>query len=449
MRVLVVGSGFEGIYTAYLLATERGADVELIDPGSSFGGIMAGVRHRGVALDLGCQVFDNFDAGITQTLQALCRGKWKGQTLAYGSRIHGSTSKVMSTPDLSFAPPEVVERMLEEVLTRAVPTPPGLDLRAHCEARWGPTAARLLEPVCLKVFGMPATQLDALSRIYVGLGRIRLADSERSSMLRSLNPELDERLAIPRTDGPGFYPEAWARLPAPNLLPVPESFVGFCDEARIALEEVGVRVTMQTGLVGMEPGVPARVTMRTTGSGQVRKDTYDVVVWTLRFPSLEPLLLGDDTLSRHLAPMGMHLFYHFTEENNLGDLEYFQNYDPDVSWFRWSAMGRYTGQRTTEGLSFCCTEIPDHGSGGSSEQAEAVWSEVRQLGLVRGRHDGRPHYVHAPRCLVRYLPGFSAAADQVMRRLDVEFPALLYNEPHIFGRIAAARYIRQRALARL
>ena len=71
-KALVVGSGFEAIFAAYYLKKSANKiEVDLVSPDAALGGIMRSIPHNGFYLDLGCQVFDNFDADISDAFIAL------------------------------------------------------------------------------------------------------------------------------------------------------------------------------------------------------------------------------------------------------------------------------------------------------------------------------------------------------------------------------------------
>ena len=55
---LVVGGGFRGIISAYLLAL-KGNKVVLVERGPHLGGALYSEEWKGFYLDRGCQAFDN------------------------------------------------------------------------------------------------------------------------------------------------------------------------------------------------------------------------------------------------------------------------------------------------------------------------------------------------------------------------------------------------------
>ena len=422
----------------------------MIDPSPVFGGIMASPLHRGVALDLGCQVLDNFDPEISHAIQDLCQGRIRVLDLGYASTIHGQMSPVMSVPDLSSQPPEVVKALLREVEEAASTAPVTDSLRTYCQTRWGTTAADLLETVSLKVFGMPSADLDGLTSMYLGLKRIRLGDDERSLALKQQSEVLQDRVAVPRAAVGTFYRDAQSRFPGHNLHPMPLSFRSFCDSAREVLIRQGVSIRLGTGVSEMTSQGPVQVTLTLPQKGTETPEPYDLVVWSGRLHVLESLALGESRLSDHISPMGFHLVYHFADEAQFSEYGYAQNYDRETVFFRWSSMGNYTAQRTETGQSFCCTEVPDHGNCDEiAVNADDLWEELRTAGLVKGRHDGRPHHIHARRCILRYLPGFSTAATGVMKRLNHEHPGIVFNHPGVFGRVNGAYRLQEALEARM
>ena len=52
MKTLVVGTGFDAIYTAFILRQDYDADVVMVDPSMSFGAVMSGVKKHGFSFRL-------------------------------------------------------------------------------------------------------------------------------------------------------------------------------------------------------------------------------------------------------------------------------------------------------------------------------------------------------------------------------------------------------------
>ena len=443
MKALVVGSGFEGMYTAFLLARDYGFDTQIVDPSPKFGGIMSGRDHGAFTLDYGCQVFDNFDPRITRTIQALGDGCCVGVSISYGSRFGGVVTRDTSVPDLSNRPAEAVDRMLDEVQAAAEADAGTVadTLHDYYIARWGQTAAEYLGAINLKFLGMPADMLDQNSHIYAGLKRIKIADDERSRRLKNASQAIDDRIAVARSPDDSFYPEAMAELPFPNLHPIPDSFAGYCRAARGVLERLGVSIQWQTRVHAIQKDANGQnATLINLQTKAEHEESFDLFLWSGKLAQLETLLFGSERLKSLIAPMGMHLFYHFARPEQFSDLGYFQNYDTDLDVFRWSSMGIYSRQTNADGLSFCCTEIPGHsGVTTGAEHADRHWDELRTLGLVSGDHAGDAVYVYAPNCFDRFKPGFSVAAADVMDRIDSEHQDIVYSRPNVFGRIVAAQ----------
>jgi hypothetical protein len=450
MRILVVGGGFEGIYAAFVLAGTDGLEVDLVEPGDALGGILRGTAHRGVVLDSGCQLFDNFDVDVTKNIQKLCGGSWRGVDVSYGSRLHGQRSACASAPDLEVVGHDRRDQIVGELIAASDNPICDESLYRYCAERWGPAVAAMLRPVAEKVLGLSPDALDGLNRAYLPLNRVRVLNEADSWTLKLSSAEIDARIAVARPPGGALYPAAWEHLPAQNLHPGSRSMRGFCDSALLALENVGVRVQLRTSVEALGGGAPARVVLRTRGDDVDMSSSYDAVVWATRLPQLESLALRSSRLAQLVSPMGMHLFYYFAPEEAFVGPGYFHNFDSDTDVYRWSRMGGYSAQVTQDGLSFCCAEVPEHERIRSGPAcAQKHWDELLSLGLVEGRHDGSPYHVWSRGCVPRLLPGYARTAEGVIEQVRGRCPAIVVRDPKVSGRVGAARQLVHDTLARL
>ena len=357
----------------------------------------------------------------------------------------------IGVPDLSKLPQAEGHQLLEEVKTAAErdeKVGPGDTLHDYFQKSWGQTAAKHLEPACSKFFNMPSGELDQATRVYMGLARVVVADTEASLALKAQSEAMDNRIAVVRS-ALDSYPAAMAELPYPNLHPMPDSFMSYCEHARGTLNQSGVEISLTTRIESLERRAHGfDVGLHDTAADSSTTEFYDLVVWTGKLNRLEQILLKTDSLSPHIKSMGMHLFYHFADASQLSQTGYFQNYDHDIDVFRWSSLGVYSDQIDADGKSFCCTEIPDHG-GVSTGESHALrhWQELRTLGLVEGEYSGAPAYIHAPNCFDRFLDGFGGASKAVMERIDGDFDNIVYAMPTEFGRINAALGLHERVRA--
>ena len=442
MKVLVVGSGFEAIYSAYFLRKEVGADVTMVEHHNGFGGVMSGTIHEGVAIDYGCQVFDNFDVSVTQAIQELGKGKLSGLNVSYAGRFHGEISYDMSCPDLSHMPQDILDKFAEEIIVSSPKDSSISDsLLEYYEGRWGVTAARYLERVNQKIYGLAADQLDQHCRIYSGLKRIKLLDNDTGKSLKEHSSRIDDCLAVSRDTSQPFYPEAFDYLPYTNLHPIPKGFWGYTQDARDTIEEAGIQLMMNTEVHFSKTFEQDRkVSLKDKNSQALSEDDYDLILWTGSVLNLEDKLFQTSELSGFVKPLGMHLVYCFAKPEQLSDLGFLQNFDSDKKLYRWSSIGKYSKQITENGLTYCCIEVPGYGKSENSEELiQELWKEATELGLVEGEYNSNSSfYLFAPGCFNCFQLGFTQKYNSFKRNTQKRYPHLIHLEAHTFGRIPGA-----------
>ena len=445
-RALVMGAGFEGLATAYYLQNTYGLDVTIIDAAPKIGGVMRGMRHGDFHLDFGCQVFDNFDARVTKAITNLADHKYEFDTVSYASRFAGKVATEVSVPDLTGLPAETLAAIQSETIASKEDGLSADTLAEYSARRWGSKAAGFINTINRKALDDDASQLDQSSRIFAGLSRLRLFDDDAYAYdLKSKNVILDAKVAVPRKFA-AFYSDAQTDPSAQNIIPLPHSFGGFCTTAEDVLIRNGVTFHLGANIESLSiEGDNGAVSATYNLNDTLNETQADLLVWCADFERLCTALGHPSGSGDFLDPIGTTLTYFKAPALNLSEHGYFQNYDLDTRFFRFSSMGNYTRQITTDGLSFCCVETPSKTSPDKDDpETEAMrdWEDLRSLGLVTGDPFGTTLRRFVPNCIKRRRPGYTKATTVAEENLALQFGrSFVYQSPDSFGRTPTARQL--------
>ena len=437
MHAVVLGVGFEAMYAAHILKSS-GYNVDMIGTGKSvFGGVMSGISYNGFDLDFGCQVFDNFDSGVTQAIQTWSDNTCHGLDISYGSRFCGTMSYDVSVPDLSSLPEECRRKMISEMKSAVANVREPSTLREYFEYRWGRLAADYLDKISQKFYGLPSEEIDKNAHIYCGLKRVRIAEDQAALSLKKSDARIDAVLAVPRSRAGNIYSQARLKYPFWNLYPK-GGFADFCKKAYKYLEKNGVRISVNNTVEYIKPGKPLEVCIFDNEKKKRKVFLCDVAVCEGSVRQTERTLLGRQTLQSLMRPLGMNLSYYFVKKDVVSDIGYVQNFDNDLSFFRWSSAGLFAN-KLKNGKTFICIETPAYEKLNSDRHfVEKQWEEVRGLGLVSGQCPQQTHHVYAYNCFNVYKKGFSEAATNITRCIQECYPNVVHVDPGTFGRIPAA-----------
>ncbi|MDX2193367.1 MAG: NAD(P)-binding protein [Gemmatimonadales bacterium] len=381
---IVVGSGFRALVGAWLLARD-GARVTLVDRATALGGILRGFSWDGHALDFGCHVFGHDDPELTAIMLDLLDGDVVPAPCRVASMLNGQHCPGVEIPDLRVFGETAMARMLAEVVQAAArPRPAGPSLRDLLEARYGPTAATLLDGCVRKQFAAPASMLAAEAWPATPMRRVRLADDDVSRLLK-VAPALDDRIAVPpspeRLDeprAPGFAHRAF--------YPAAGGMAAFSAGAQRRLEALGVTLALGAA--------PHRVALKDggvavhTADGTVHRAAQ--LLWTGDNAALLEALGAPPAVPPELAAHGvpMVLFYFQVPVDDVGAWSWAQSYDEAQLAFRASAPVRYGARPDAQGRTVVCVEVPTRIEDAVWRDAPAhaarAWDDARALGVVTG-----------------------------------------------------------------
>ena len=354
--VIIAGGGFRGIVSAYILQ-KRGLNVTLVERAPFLGAVLWPFEweEHGLILDKGCHLFGSGDQVNDDIMLDILDGNFASHDMRVASVYNGTKSVDTVVPDLTSLPDDDVAKILSEIIEVAARNPDvdsAENLQAVFQERFGPTAAAHLDRMCEKIATTSPVNL-APAAISTTLGlRIRITDDDIANLLKQLGP-LDDRIAATNVNDPYKYLESSnPKIPHRHFYPKEGGTGALPRAAHAYLENAGCEICLSAAIEEFSAdnrGVSVKI-------GGVERH-FDHMVWALDTGLLSQIALGEDLASDkvHKTPMG--LYYFLTPKEEIGDLSFIQNYDPDYLTFRLSSAGVYSNQTTADGNSYICSEV--------------------------------------------------------------------------------------------
>ena len=97
----VIGAGFQGLISAYLLS-QKGYAVTLIEKAPVLGGIMYSWEWNGFYVDKGVHLFDSIPKNLAEIITDVMDGKVVSINFNYASVYNGVTTSGLAIPDFSY-----------------------------------------------------------------------------------------------------------------------------------------------------------------------------------------------------------------------------------------------------------------------------------------------------------------------------------------------------------
>jgi hypothetical protein len=143
----------------------------------------------------------------------------------------------------------------------------------------------------------------------------------------------------------------------------------------------------------------------------------------------------------------MGLYYFLTPRNEIGDLSFIQNYDPDYLTFRVSSAGAYSNQITADGNSYICSEITTKLGTDLWENperyADKIWKEALELGMVQSKKPVDTLVKKTPVSYKHEKVGFEGAFRTVEAELSKITDRIIITDPMVLGYVAIMEMLDQ------
>jgi protoporphyrinogen oxidase len=380
---IVVGGSMTGIVSAYLLR-RAGHDVTLIESKRGLGGVSSGLEWQGFSLDFGCHLFGNEADDSTQVLLDLMGGDVVPVEVRFASIVNRERTEGFELPGLDSFGQDVSAKILLELMQANLQSwPAPRTLAELLEQRYGKTAAGLLERALGKVFPARAEELAPEAVNATTFARIKAVSDDVARLLKKL-PLLDARLAAGSQDDPMRYYRDRVRLyPHRSFYPAHGGMRGFVQSATRKLEQMGVRLRLETELEALQLSSKAR--LQTSKHGPLEAD---VLLWTTGLGRLERLLGGDNDIASATCDVPMVLYYFAIPKAAEAGYTYVNSFDADDLVFRASVPGSYGRGNCPPGQSYVCCEVPTRLERAEWQEPERftarVWEEAKRLGVASG-----------------------------------------------------------------
>jgi len=373
---IVVGGGFKGLISAYLLR-KKGYEVTLLEKAPVLGGIMRSRVWNEYSVDNGVHLFDSIPRSLGDIISKVMKGDVFEINFNYASAYHKITTPGLAIPDFSNINDELKKQILFELVQQLTVTPSEHpeSLYQHFQERYGSAAADLMNESFNFIYRISAREVESSCLNQTAFHRLRFLPDDIAIELKK-QPVLDDRLAAMRVNI-GKVDDLI------SLYPGKRGMLGFCEKMTEALEDMGVNLHLGDSIASMEANKDGVVCELSSGETL----QADHLLWAGLFGQLAETWLGDGRLTELLHGTPMVLYYFEVHEKYVNDYTYFHQFSANQYVFRPAASGSYSQQVKANGSTFITVECPCEVGGQlwseAAEKAEEVWQECIDMGLLK------------------------------------------------------------------
>lgn len=375
-RILVVGTGFQGICDAAQLLKVPDFDVQMVDMAPYFGGILRSIALNGFYVDRGLHLFSGVGEKMHAFLDEILAGKLHPIGSPPASGFSGTITENFDLPDLSKLPEEICKKISSEVKALdSISIDQAKNLSQHLHNRYGPTAGSIFEEIFKKTHGFEAKKVAAREISKTALGRLKFGTD--AEMLRlKVSPRLNDILA--------------ARRPIETAAEVISSFypsggkgmLEFALAAENWLKSYGVKIGLNAKIEKFSRANKKWV-VNIAGLAQ----EFDLIVWSNgTAPELGKLLgIPFQNNDPFLPVSAIFAIFGVNAEDVKLD-PYVQLYDPNDVISRVGAGGVFSKQTKKNGSTFITCECPTSKSSNlwktPNNQEKNIWGCLKKYDLV-------------------------------------------------------------------
>lgn len=373
--VLIVGGGFKGMISAYLLR-EQGFEVTLLEKAPFLGGIMHSRHWKDYVVDNGVHLFDSIPKPLGEIISTVMDGKVFNVDFNYASAYNKVTTPGLAIPDYTAIDDTNKKQILFELAQQLthIPSETPASLYQHFQERYGNSAADLMNESFSFIYRVPAESVEPNCINQTAFHRLKFLPDDVALELKK-HPVLDDRLAAMRVNL-GKVDDLISMYPGER------GMLGFCEKMTEALIKMGVNVLTGTAIEFME-FVPSGVSCTLTNGETL---SADHLWWAGLFSQLALTWKGDARLEELLHGTPMVLYYFEVKQAYVQDYTYFHQFSAGQRVFRPAAAGSYGQQVSSEGNTFITVECPCEKGGDlwdSPENfAQEVWLECVDMGIL-------------------------------------------------------------------
>lgn len=415
--IAVVGAGFNGMCTAYMLS-KKGFAVTLIDAGPVIGGVMASREVGDYIYDLGCHLMDNAYGEHADLVREILDDEIVPHQTVYASVVNGKITKGMENPNLSVLGEEIGSKIVSEMLDiennnkKQKPK----NMKDVVEARFGPTATKYLDKYISKKSQAGFDKLSASIFSNMVPDRIHCVDEEKARLLKE-NPALDAKIAASSMEDPltpyRDVAEVGEGLNYRQFYPKNRGMLGFCEALKDkVIANGGVVLTSTICEAISQSDDSCSLKLKNHSTQETSELTTDMLFWASEIGILSNLLGGSKELSNFHHKVPMILYYFNLPADEINEFSYITNYDDNCLTFRVSAPSNYGSGTAPDGMGYICVEVTTTmGSeiwNESEEFSQTIWQEVLDMGFISPKAKiSTPYIIKTPVSFLLKATGFT------------------------------------------
>jgi protoporphyrinogen oxidase len=419
---------------AYLLA-KRGRQVIMLEQSNFLGGVLHSDEWEGIYLDKGCHLFSNEKNEATKVMFEIMDGDILPVQVSYASIIGEKKSNGCSGPDILGFGIETQKQVLFETIqaaTEDISDP--LSFFDTLKGQYGLTAARLLSGAVQKNYGLPAKKLDAALFPISDFRRLRIVSDKMASLLKE-NSKLDNRIVA---SGRGDYftqrEEGSIDWPHQNYYPANRGMRGFCEAAKLALENMGVKIKLNTSVENIK-SYNKNISLILSGGTEIKAEN---LLWTIDTDPLAKIIIGKAPIESYINNVPIILYYFLVNPKNISHYTYITDFRNKTQLFRASTPGVYGHQYTSNGFTYVCfEETTQMGSANwkdPEKNIKTVWREGVDMGIVSGELPSKSKILKSPVSYKGLKPGYLKEHQKLVKRIQDFSNRIILPDQTIFGK---------------
>lgn len=421
-KVLIVGTGFQGICDAAQVARLPGIELHMVDAAPNFGGILRSFQLNGFFVDKGLHLFSGTDTKMLAFLEEVLKGKLNFISSPPSSGFSGITTENYDLPDLSNLDKKIRSKILAELLSLSdTNIEDARNLSQYLKNRYGLTAGKIFKEIFENQYKINPDNLEANEISKTSLVRLKFGDDSEMMKLKS-NPLLDRILAARRPlksaakEVSSYYPSGG------------KGMLEFALAAERWLLDFGVKIHLNQNLNTLEHS-NNKWSAELSGSQHL----FDQVIWSngsvQQLAKILSIGQPDDGLSTSAAT----IFAVFgVRKADICFNPYVQIFDPNEIVARVGAAGVFGNQVTKKGETFitceCPASISDTFWTNAEEYAEKIWNCLERYSLIS--LDARPQWskiVRVPKTLTFQKVGSSELNLKLADMLSTKYKSVYFR----------------------
>ena len=428
---LVVGGGFQGIISSALLA-KHSKNIAIMDRGAGLGGVLRGIEHNELILDLGCHVFNNDKSEVTGIMLEILDGKYHPISIEYAAVTEGHKKEELAVPDFSYWPKEKNISAFYEILKNGIERQDGNNsfdnLQDWMNSAFGADAGAIVGTIMEKASNYKASSLDQSAVYRTPLGCIHLGGDENvTAKIKQQFSEINKVLALPsQKDEMRFYRDAEKEFSHRTFYPSEHGMRGFGEAAEKHLTNKGVDFLLGKTIKSITNSPDGSLIIE---SDDGQKFIANNLIWTLDVGLLSNILFGENPLKDHALTVPMTLIYYFVDQEQKPAYDYIHDFRSDTFGYRISAPGFYGNQVNSKGQSYYCVEIPSKMDSeiwkNTSHYYDIVWQQMKDIGMINFEKYQDVTHLNSPVSYPMMRSGYRPFYDEIDDNVRKEFPNII------------------------